>query len=102
MLLGFRMPHKKVGYFLFACSYLFAYNKEHTFLSGGISVVETIMVSVNRKIQRVSVLTAKHLKVYNLIENGTDITGLVKDRKMRRVVNDLCRLGWVKPRAFRH
>jgi hypothetical protein len=65
-------------------------------------MIETIMVPVDKKIRRVPVLTAEHLKALKLLENGSDISGLLTNKKLRRAVNDLCRLGWVKPRAIRH
>jgi hypothetical protein len=64
-------------------------------------LIETIMVPLDSKMQRVPVLTSKHLKVYGLLIKGTDINELVADRKTRHIINELCRLGWVKPRAER-
>jgi hypothetical protein len=72
------------------------------FLFWGMNMIETIMVPVDKKMRRVPVLKAEHLKAWMLLENGTEVSVLVADKKMRRAVNDLCRLGWVKPRAYRY
>ncbi|USG66883.1 hypothetical protein NDK47_06175 [Brevibacillus ruminantium] len=62
-------------------------------------MIETIVVPVDKKMRRVPVLTAQHLQVYKWIVSGTDVNEVVKDRKMRRYVNELCRLGWLESRA---
>jgi hypothetical protein len=72
------------------------------FLFWGMNMIETIIVPVDKKMRRVPVLKAEHLKALKLLGNGSDISGLVADKKLRRAVNDLCRLGWVKSRAHRH
>ena len=59
-------------------------------------MLETILVPVNKEMQRVPVLTAVHLRVYRMLENGTEIHTIASNRQMRRAVNDLYRLGWVK------
>jgi len=68
----------------------------------GGSMMETIMVPVNREMKRVPVLTKTHLRIIRMLDNGADISTLVADRQMRRAVNDLCRLGWVSSRGNRH
>ncbi|WP_103110433.1 hypothetical protein [Brevibacillus reuszeri] len=65
-------------------------------------MIETIMVPVNREMKRVPVLTKTHLRIIRMLDNGADISTLVADRQMRRAVNDLCRLGWVRSRGSRH
>jgi len=65
-------------------------------------MMETIMVPVNREMKRVPVLTKTHLRIIRMLDNGADISTLVADRQMRRAVNDLCRLGWVRSRGSRH
>lgn len=64
-------------------------------------MIKTILVPVDRRMQRVPVLTSQHLKAYQMITAGTDIDQLIKDRRMRRIVSELCRLGWVEPRSSR-
>lgn len=65
-------------------------------------MLETIMVPVDRKMRRVPVLTKTHLRIIRMLDNGAEISTLVADRQMRRAVNDLCKLGWVRSRGSRH
>ncbi|WP_376744031.1 hypothetical protein [Brevibacillus agri] len=65
-------------------------------------LLETIVVPVHNVMKRVPVLTTVHLRVYKMLENGIEINTIAADRQMRRAVNDLCRLGWVKASGDRN
>ncbi|WNC12244.1 hypothetical protein [Brevibacillus brevis] len=64
-------------------------------------MLKTIMVPVNKRLKRVPVLTPVHLKAFNMLVNGAEVSAVVADRRLRKAVNDLYRLGWVRAREDR-